>query len=339
MRLIKQCILFVLTIALLAGCKDDTSSSNNEPDMFNVSVTADPSNAGSVSPSGENQYESGTTIQLQATSNQGYVFDRWAGDVSSSANPYEFTVDEDYTVVGIFAEIPEGKAIVDINVDWESLGDTGNNRMKANISDSVTHFGARLMYPLQNASFQQSVEKSTAEEQGVITMEVPEADSARLLVAAVRHETGNDKAYLFGVLEDLEIQTGTGYQWNIDDFQWTEAFWEPADSLAEDYNSGGFTVSKDRETFDFYFLVTDPFYPKSDPPLDSYLIRLNGYGGNQKYENGYRVMRQIAENPDVGTANQSEHDNFFPYLKSEMFQLPDARYVVYKKGRFTVNWE
>lgn len=285
------------------------------------------------------EYDHGTVVELKATPGTAYEFTEWTGDLNSTDNPKTIVIDEPKTVTANFS-VKNNKAAFKVNVDWEAVNQTAQ-KYTSNSASTITHFGARLVYPKQNAAFAQSVKKVTEDSAGVITMEVPPADSARLLVAAVQYDGSNNKLLKMGVLEDLNIQSGESYEWGVDDITWSNPFWKPADSLANDYESGSFTVNKDKEQFEFYFLVKDPFYPKAAPSLDNYLIRLNGTGGNSGYENGYRIMRQVVENRNVGTANSELYDNFFPYLKSELFQLPTegSRYVVYEKGSFTVNWE
>jgi uncharacterized repeat protein (TIGR02543 family) len=287
------------------------------------------------------EYDHGTVVELKATPQTGYLFTDWTGDLNTTDNPKTIVLDEPKTVTAHF-NVKSDKAALKINVDWNNIGTTKNKLFKTEVSDSITHFGARLVYPKQNAVFTQSVAKITADSMGLITMEVPPADSARLLVAAVYFDgKSNNKLINMGVLDELTIDQGQSYEWNVTDINWTEPFWKPADSLASDYENGAFTIDKNKEKFEFYFLVRDPYYPAPDPSLSNYLIRLNGFGGNSGYENGFRIMRQILENPDVGTANQATYNNFFPYLKSEMFQLPSGgpRYVVDKKGTVTINWE
>lgn len=288
------------------------------------------------------EYEHGTVVELKATPGTAYEFTGWTGDLNSTDNPKTIVVDEPKTVTANFS-VKSSKAAFKVNVDWQAINQSANkyNSNSMSTTSTITHFGARLVYPKQNAVFAQSVEKITADSNGIITMEVPPADSARLLVTAVHYDGSNNKLLKMGVLEDLTIESGKSYEWGINDITWSDPFWKPADSLATDYETGSFTVNKDKDKFEFYFLVRDPFYPKADPPLESYLIRLSGYGGNSGYENGYRIMKQVADNPSVGTADTTQVDNFYPYLKSEMFQLPSegSRYFVYEKGSFRVIWE
>lgn len=308
---------------------------------LNVNIEGDGSVAKNIIREKSTEYDHGTVVELKANPQTGYQFTEWSGDLNTTDNPKTIVVDEPKTVTAHF-NVKSDKAALKINVDWNKIGNASNKLFKTQATDSITHFGARLVYPKQNAAFTQSVEKATADSMGLITMEVPAADSARLLVAAVHYDgQSNNKLLNMGVLEDLTIEQGKSYEWNVADMNWTEPSWKPADSLASDYENGTFTIDKNKERFEFYFLVKDPYYPAVDPDLDNYLIRLNGFGGNSGYENGFRIMRQILENPEVGTVNQSTYNNFFPYLKSEMFQLPSEgpRYVVDKKGSVTINWE
>lgn len=67
-----------------------------------VSVTANPSAGGSVT--GVGDYIYGSTCTLTATSNEGYIFNRWIVDEESVStdNPYSFFVTEDVEVVASF---------------------------------------------------------------------------------------------------------------------------------------------------------------------------------------------------------------------------------------------
>ena len=71
---------------------------------FNITVAANPTNAGTVSGSGE--FAMGTSCTVTATANEGYVFTGWTenGEVVSANAAYTFTVLQDRDLVATFAE-------------------------------------------------------------------------------------------------------------------------------------------------------------------------------------------------------------------------------------------
>lgn len=78
----------------------------SQPQQYNVSVSASPSNGGSVS--GGGTYTQGTSCTVSATPNSGYTFNNWTenGTVVSSSTNYSFTVNGNRTLVANFTQIP-----------------------------------------------------------------------------------------------------------------------------------------------------------------------------------------------------------------------------------------
>lgn len=103
-------ILSILAVALccLIAWSDDTFNPANptEPQMrFDLIVTAEPANGGSVSPSGTNQYDIGSTVNLRASINSGYQFVAWLmdGDTLSKSSSYNYIIPEgDSHIIGVF---------------------------------------------------------------------------------------------------------------------------------------------------------------------------------------------------------------------------------------------
>lgn len=50
-------------------------------------------------------YDSGTSVSLTATANEGYEFSAWSGDLSGTTNPETITMDKDWNISAIFTEI------------------------------------------------------------------------------------------------------------------------------------------------------------------------------------------------------------------------------------------
>ena len=110
-------ILFVALIVLLAGmgsCKKDHdiptgkvfnggSGGGSTTDSLTITVTADPSEGGTVS--GGGKYLKGKTCVVAASANEGYVFSNWTenGTQVSTSVSYSFTVDADRTLVANFS--------------------------------------------------------------------------------------------------------------------------------------------------------------------------------------------------------------------------------------------
>ncbi|WP_441001203.1 InlB B-repeat-containing protein [Fodinibius sp. SL11] len=81
---------------------DSDGDSGTDTTMYDVDLTGNPSEGGTISPSGQNTYEEGEQIELQAQASEGYVFSGWTGDITSSDNPHSLTVDQDYSITANF---------------------------------------------------------------------------------------------------------------------------------------------------------------------------------------------------------------------------------------------
>ena len=108
MRRILTLTLVVLLTLSISTCSDsgtgtDPDNSNggeDETTTYTVSITT--SDSGTVSPSGENTYNEGEQIEIQANPKEGFAFKTWSGDIESTENPYSLTVDQDYDITANF---------------------------------------------------------------------------------------------------------------------------------------------------------------------------------------------------------------------------------------------
>ncbi|MDZ7690344.1 MAG: hypothetical protein U5K69_04210 [Balneolaceae bacterium] len=73
--------------------------------MYELEVSMNPSDAGSVAPDGGN-YDDGESISIQATPGDDWQFENWSGTVSSTENPMTITMDQDYTITANFIAVP-----------------------------------------------------------------------------------------------------------------------------------------------------------------------------------------------------------------------------------------
>ena len=75
------------------------------PPTYTLSVSINPPQAGSVSPS-DGEYESGLQITLTAIPASGYTFDYWDGAAAGSSNTVTITMDSDKTITAHFKVEP-----------------------------------------------------------------------------------------------------------------------------------------------------------------------------------------------------------------------------------------
>src|SRR5690625_7404597 len=73
-------LLILLFILLLTSC-----GTENTP-VYQLTTATDPAEAGSVSPSG-GEFDEGTSVTLQASANEHWVFSGWSGGLAGSQNP------------------------------------------------------------------------------------------------------------------------------------------------------------------------------------------------------------------------------------------------------------
>lgn len=90
-------------LAFTVGPQNYTVTANFGPRTYTVATTVSPPGAGSVS--GGGVYNIGSTATLTAAPEATHAFTGWTGDISSSANPVSFTVNNDTTVTANFAPI------------------------------------------------------------------------------------------------------------------------------------------------------------------------------------------------------------------------------------------
>jgi len=87
------CLLIIIAV-ILGSCAGDST-------VYTLESEATPPEGGAVSPA-TGEYEEGARVEVEATANEGWVFDSWQGDVSGSDNPAVVTMDSDKIFTALF---------------------------------------------------------------------------------------------------------------------------------------------------------------------------------------------------------------------------------------------
>jgi redox-regulated HSP33 family molecular chaperone len=89
----------VVILIVMVSC----SSPIDEPKYHSLTATATPEEGGAVSPS-QGHFEEGTEVELSATANEHWLFDRWEGDLSGVNNPAMIIMNSDKDIAAVFTE-------------------------------------------------------------------------------------------------------------------------------------------------------------------------------------------------------------------------------------------
>lgn len=90
------------------------------PDVFTVTTVPQPIEGGSIQPfQGSDLFIEDETVTLTALPNEGWVFERWAGDLDTTQNPITFDVVSDVTAVAVFAIKPPDNFTLTVSVQGE----------------------------------------------------------------------------------------------------------------------------------------------------------------------------------------------------------------------------
>ena len=90
---------------------------------YSLTTTVDGNGTVSRSPD-QQTYPSGTDVTLTATSETGWVFTGWSGDVSSTSNPISVSITENTSILASFVELPTTEAFTSIVTVTDSASHT-----------------------------------------------------------------------------------------------------------------------------------------------------------------------------------------------------------------------
>jgi uncharacterized repeat protein (TIGR02543 family) len=90
--------------------------------VVNLTKVVNPTEAGTISDSGEGQYLQGDTATLQALPEPGFLFERWEGAATGSENPIEVVMDTSKTITAVFVENQGPALTLTMTVTPENAG-------------------------------------------------------------------------------------------------------------------------------------------------------------------------------------------------------------------------
>ena len=79
----------LITVLLLSCDSTQTSFDDTVPELFTLTTNVSPEESGNVIPSG-GEFVNNSLVTVEAIPADGFRFDRWVGDLTSSVNPDSF---------------------------------------------------------------------------------------------------------------------------------------------------------------------------------------------------------------------------------------------------------
>lgn len=241
-----------------------------------------------------------------------------------------------------------GMQDVKIRIDWAKFNSTNSSKLTSNmmvnaVSDSgyrITHVGARLVYPKNNASFSQSTVRDTSNSR-LITMQVPATDTAHLYVLAVFDSANVRKALKMGVKRNISIPSSGSVLFTLDSLTLLDTDWA-IDSVSDTTIRAVMQNDTIRVTHSITTAnpmirvnVVDPYQIGTN--FIAYSNRIvKFYGSGFEYGNttGWRSFGISV--PYRGT--QTSVEKFWPYIDGVFFNL-NGEYLVGKQGIVKTTWQ
>lgn len=101
-------ILFgsLLTFSTGCGTTDSGDGDNNPPvtTTYTLSTSVSPQQGGNVTPA-SGTFDEGASVTVEATANEGWVFDSWTGDIQSPDNPLNFNITSNTSLTANFTDV------------------------------------------------------------------------------------------------------------------------------------------------------------------------------------------------------------------------------------------
>ena len=100
-------ILFGTLLTFSTGCGTTDSGGDDDPPettTYTLTTSVSPQGGGSVTPA-SGTFDEGENVTVEASANDGWVFDSWTGDVQSTNNPLNFTITANTSLTANFTDV------------------------------------------------------------------------------------------------------------------------------------------------------------------------------------------------------------------------------------------
>jgi uncharacterized repeat protein (TIGR02543 family) len=146
--------------------------------QFTLTVSANPSNTGNVTPN-TGVYDQGAQVTLVATTASGYQFDRWSGDISGTGASIVVTINSSMNIVANFGKAPlnVGPTVWDIGTGTGDVISIPPLNIGDTLSFNFAVSGSNVYYyvygPSGTVVFTGNAGNKTVAGQGSITASIP----------------------------------------------------------------------------------------------------------------------------------------------------------------------
>lgn len=118
MKLLNIIGILLGMMLIVAGCgTTDSGDDGDDPPVtttYTLSTTVLPQQSGSVTPA-SGTFDEDESLTVEATANEGWIFDSWTGDIQSDDNPLNFNITSNTSLTANFTDV-SSSYIADISV-------------------------------------------------------------------------------------------------------------------------------------------------------------------------------------------------------------------------------
>lgn len=95
--------ILLLVVAIVSGCDSSPTTFEDSIPLATLTTQTVPEEGGTVHPAG-GEFSSGDSVEIEARASEGYVFERWEGDLSGNSNPGSLVFNENKSVTAHFVQ-------------------------------------------------------------------------------------------------------------------------------------------------------------------------------------------------------------------------------------------